>query len=254
MEKQSIISQLRVAFGAKLRSIYADLLSRWIFYFKSQPLAVGKKSAMVISPHQDDETLGCGGLIALKRSLGVPVEVVFLTDGRYGRPNWITPETIVDVRQQEAVKALNILGVASSQAHFLEQTDNSLQDLSNDQRQYIIERLVQRLLSFMPEEIYVPHRKDIHSDHEAAYQLVKEAIAASGIESELLQYPIWMFWQNPLSFNLKYKDIADAYRLEIAAVQDKKKQAIETYQSQIPGLTSGFLARFFLPYEIFFKS
>ncbi|MDF5727277.1 MAG: PIG-L family deacetylase [Rhizonema sp. PD38] len=254
MQKQSIISQLRVAFGAKLRSINADLLSHWIFYFKSQPLAVSKKSAMVISPHQDDETLGCGGLIALKRSLGVPVEVVFLTDGRYGRPNWITPEMIVDVRQQEAVKALSILGVASSETHFLEQTDNSLQDLSDDQRQYIIDRLVQRLLSFMPEEIYVPHRKDIHSDHEATYQLVQEAIAASGIDIELLQYPIWMFWQNPLSFSLKSDDITDAYRLKIDSVKDKKKQAIETYQSQLPGLTSGFIARFFLPYEIFFKS
>ena len=254
MEKQSIVSQLRVAFGAKLRSINANLLSRWIFYFKSQPLVVSKKSVMVISPHQDDETLGCGGLIALKRSLGVPVEVVFLTDGRYGRPNWITPEKIIDVRQQEAVNALNILGVASSEAHFLNQTDNSLQDLSDDQRQYIIERLVQRLLSFMPEEIYVPHRKDIHSDHEATYKLVKEAIAASGIQVEILQYPIWMFWQNPLSFSLKSEDIADAYRLEIDSVKDRKKQAIETYQSQLPGLTRGFVARFFLPYEIFFKS
>ncbi len=254
MEKQSIVSKLRVAFGSKVRSINANLLSSWIFYFKSQPLVVSKKSAMVISPHQDDETLGCGGLIALKRSLGVPVEVVFLTDGRYGRPNWITPETIIDIRQQEAVNALNILGVAGSEAHFLNQTDNSLQELSDDQRQYIIERLVQRFLSFMPEEIYVPHRKDIHSDHEATYKLVHEAIAASGIQVDLLQYPIWMFWQNPLSFSLKSEDIADAYRLEIDSVKDRKKQAIETYQSQLPGLTRGFVARFFLPYEIFFKS
>lgn len=251
---RQIASKLRVILGAKLRSIYAGILYRWISYFKSQPLAVSQKSAMVFSPHQDDETLGCGGMIALKRSLGVPVEVVFLTDGRYGRPESITPETIVDIRQQEAVNALTTLGVARKETHFLNQLDGSLQHLPNDQRQYIIDRLVQRLQSFMPEEVYVPHRNDTHGDHEATYNLVKEAIAASGIEVELLQYPIWMLWQNPLSFSLKLEDVADAYRLTIDAVKDRKKLAIETYQSQMPGLPTGFLGRFFLPYEIFFKN
>lgn len=254
MGNRQIFRNLRVILGAKLRSIGADILSRWILYFKSQPLTVSKKSAMVFSPHQDDETLGCGGTIALKRSLGVPVEVIFLTDGRYGRPDWITPETITDIRQQEATNALNILGIASSETHFLNQIDGSLQNLANDQRQYIVNELVKRLQSFMPEEIYVPHRKDAHGDHEATYELVQEAIAASGIQVELLQYPIWMLWQHPLSFDLNFEEIGNAYRLAIDSVKDRKKQAIETYSSQMPGLPSGFLARFFLPYEIFFKS
>lgn len=254
MENRKIISKLREVVGAKLRSIYAGVLCRWISLFKSQPLAVSQKSAMVFSPHQDDETLGCGGMIALKRSLGVPVEVVFLTDGRYGRPDWITPETIIDIRQQEAVNALNTLGVARKETHFLNQLDGSLQNLSNDQRQHIVDQLVQRLKSFKPEEVYVPHRKDNHHDHEATYTLVKEAIAASRMQVELLQYPIWILWRNPLSFSLKSEDIADAYRLKIDAVKDRKKQAIETYNSQMTSLPNGFLARFFLPYEIFFKN
>lgn len=254
MGNRQIFSKLRVLFGAKVRSISADILSRWIFYFKSQPLTVSKKSAMVFSPHQDDETLGCGGIIALKRALGVPVEVIFLTDGRYGRPDWITPETITDIRQEEATKALNILGIASSETYFLNQIDGSLQNLTDDQRQYIVAQLAQRLQSFMPEEIYVPHRKDVHGDHEATYELVQEAIASSGIQVEILQYPIWMLWQNPLSFDLNFQDIGAPYRLAIDSVKDTKKRAIETYSSQMPGLPTGFLQRFFLPYEIFFKN
>lgn len=253
MGNREIISTLRVIFGAQLRSINAGILSRWIFYFNSQPLVVSQKSAMVFSPHQDDETLGCGGMIALKRSLGVAVQVVFLTDGRYGRPDWIKPEKITDIRQQEAVDALTILGVANSEIHFLNQIDASLHNLPNNQRQHLIDRLAQHLQSFMPEEVYVPHKKDFHGDHEATYKLVQEAIAVSGIQTELLQYPIWMFWQNPLSFGLKFEDVADARRLAISAVKDRKKRAIETYRSQHPGLPSGFLERFFLPYEIFFK-
>ncbi|WP_331280980.1 PIG-L deacetylase family protein [Fischerella sp. PCC 9605] len=181
MKTRQIVSKLRGIFRAKIRSINADMLYHWILYFKSQPIAVSQKSAMVFSPHQDDETLGCGGMIALKRSLGVTVEVVFLTDGRYGRPDWIKAETIAEIRQREALNALDILRVANSQTHFLNQIDGSLQYLLNDQRQHIIDQLAQRLRLFMPEEVYVPHRKDVHGDHEATYQLVKEAIAASGI-------------------------------------------------------------------------
>ncbi|MBV8884660.1 MAG: PIG-L family deacetylase [Chroococcidiopsidaceae cyanobacterium CP_BM_RX_35] len=253
MGNRQIVSHLRMIFGAKLRSINADILSRWISYFQSHPVVVSQKSAMVFSPHQDDETLGCGGMIALKRSLGVPVEVVFLTDGRYGRPEWITPETIIEIRQQEAVNALNILGVASSGIHFINQLDGSLQHLPHDQRQHVVNQLVQRLQSFTPGEIYVPHKKDVHGDHEATYKLVQEAIAASGIQVELLQYPIWMLWQNPMSFNLKFEDTSNAYRLAIDSVRDRKKQAIESYISQMSGLPKGFLNRFFLPYEIFFR-
>ncbi len=35
----------------------------------------------MFSPHQDDEAFGCGGMIALKSEQGIPVVVVFLTDG-----------------------------------------------------------------------------------------------------------------------------------------------------------------------------
>ena len=45
--------------------------------------------AIVFAPHPDDETLGCGGTILKKRSLGAPVEVVFLTDGYIGNENQI---------------------------------------------------------------------------------------------------------------------------------------------------------------------
>ncbi|OKH52290.1 GlcNAc-PI de-N-acetylase [Calothrix sp. HK-06] len=251
---REIVTQSKVNIGAFIRSISSTILYRWILYFKSQPIVVSQKPAMVFSPHQDDETLGCGGLIALKRLQGVPVEIVFLTDGRYGRPNWISEETITDIRYSEAVNALDILGVGSSQAYFLNHLDGSLQNLSNEQRQEIVDKLVQHLQSFMPEEVYVPHRKDGHPDHEATHSLVTEAIAKSQLKVELQEYPIWMLWQNPLSSNLKQEDFTHVYRLPIANVNERKTKAIQNYRSQLPGIPRGLIGRFFLPHEIFFKN
>jgi hypothetical protein len=53
------------------------------------PQAVSKlpgERPLVIAPHPDDETLGCGGAIATWTTAGVQPDIVFLTDGAAGDP------------------------------------------------------------------------------------------------------------------------------------------------------------------------
>ncbi|BAY92220.1 MULTISPECIES: PIG-L deacetylase family protein [unclassified Tolypothrix] len=239
----------------QIQDIHSSLLFRWIVRKGSQPIAFTQKSAMVFSPHQDDETFGCGGMIALKREHNIPVVVAFLTDGQgAGTSEVNTPNKIIQIRKQEAVNALEILGVKSSEIHFLEKPDGTLPYLDERERAQTITQVAALLKQYQPEEVYVPHRKDCHRDHEATYQLVKAAIAQAGITVDLLQYPIWLFWRAPLFILLKLQDIAAAYYLPIASVQDKKTQAISSYCSQIESLPRGFIQRFSGSHEIFFKS
>lgn len=239
----------------QMQDMHSSLLLEWILRTGSQQIAFSHKSAMVFSPHQDDETFGCGGMIALKREHDIPVAVAFLTDGQgAGNSEANSPNTIIQIRQQEAVNALEILGVKSSEIHFLEKPDGTLPYLDNQERAKTITQVADLLKHYQPEEVYVPHRKDCHRDHEATYELVKAAIAQAGITVELLQYPIWLFWRAPLFILLKLQDIAAAYSLSIASVQDKKNQAISSYCSQIPHLPRGFIQRFSSSHEIFFKS
>ena len=44
----------------------------------------GAEKVMVLAPHMDDETIGCGGTLARHVRAGASVTVVFLTDGRHG--------------------------------------------------------------------------------------------------------------------------------------------------------------------------
>jgi N-acetylglucosamine malate deacetylase 1 len=250
---KEVVNRLKVFIGLHLRNTTSYLLFLWIAARQSKPLALSHKSAIVFSPHQDDETLGCGGAIALKRQQGVPVKVVFMTDGRYGSLQPMPTEEFIQLRKKEATTALDALGVAASDIVFLDQLDGTLANLASEPRQHLVEQLVQLLQQTAPGEVYVPHRKDFHADHEATYELVRTAIAQSGLQVDLLQYPIWIFWQNPLAFQLTKQDLTRAYRLVINPVRDKKRQAIETYQSQISGLSRGFLQRFFSPYELYFK-
>lgn len=258
MKAKQILQKLQKMLPAswlyEVQNLHSNLMFRWILRVKSQPLILSQKSAMVFSPHQDDETFGCGGMIALKRKQEVPVSVVFLTDGQgNGGFKASSKDKIIDIRKQEAEAALKILGVEPNCIHFLDKADGSLQYLHDESKQKTIEQIVKLLIDCQPEEVYVPHRKDCHCDHEATYTLVKEAIAISKIQVELLQYPIWMFWRAPLFIMLKLTDIASAHRLSIVPVQVLKEQAIASYCSQVESLPRGFVKRFLNPYEIFFK-
>jgi LmbE family N-acetylglucosaminyl deacetylase len=238
-----------------LQSIHCHLLTQWILRWGSQPLKFSKKSAMVFSPHQDDETFGCGGMIARKREQDIPVIVTFLTDGRGSHGSDLNIQNqIIHIRKQESINALNILGVNPSEIHFLDQLDGSLKKLNPDKKQELINQISELIKFYQPGEVYVPHRKDCHQDHEATYHLVKAAIAQAEITVELLQYPIWVFWRAPLFILLKIQDISLAYRLSITSVQEKKKRAIAIYASQMQSLPNGFIKRFLESEEIFFKS
>ncbi len=232
-----------------------------LLFGHARPMEVTQKSTLIISPHQDDETLGCGGVIALKRDQGVSVHVAFVTDGAASHvwhPKFANGE-IAPVRQQESLEALEILGVPSENVHFLNQPDGQLKWIETDRQQQIINQLTDLIHFTQPEEIYVTHAQDRSSDHEVTHGLVERAIAASGQTIDLIQYPIWILWKPVLGQDLSLTELAGLRRLAIKPVIDRKTKALQAYRSQylpIAETTStvlpkGFLWRFGLPYELF---
>jgi N-acetylglucosamine malate deacetylase 1 len=250
-EIQHYIPESLLQYVQKLNSAFLNFI---IIRFYSQALELNSKSVMVFSPHQDDETFGCGGMIALKRQQGAQVKVVFLTDGQgNGGSKSNIKDEIISIRKQEAELALNVLGVERSDILFLDKQDGTLLYLNLESRQKMIEEIMELINQYNPQEVYVPHYKDCHCDHEATYTLVKEAIARLKTKVEFFQYPVWVFWRAPLFIMLKLKDIAAAKKLSITKVQTQKQKAIALYDSQIHSLPRGFVDRFLGSYEIFFK-
>ena len=63
-----------------------------------------EQSALVFSPHPDDESLGCGGTILKKKQAGANVKLVHVSDG--GASTTLIPrEELTAMRKKECVDA-----------------------------------------------------------------------------------------------------------------------------------------------------
>jgi LmbE family N-acetylglucosaminyl deacetylase len=237
-----------------IRALHAGAVTRWLVHSNSQTMHVSSASAMVFAPHQDDETFGCGGLIALKRELGARVVIVFLTNGQNShrtRPH--SPNSLVAIREEEALSAAHQLGVPCDCVHFLGFPDSQLTRLSIPQREHVLRSLAFLIEQYRPAEVYVPHRHDQLADHEATYHLVRDCLRGASTRPQVFQYPIWLVWLAPLWLQISLNNLRGAFALPIASVLAKKRLAIAAYQSQLQILPSGFLSRFAIPFEVFFS-
>jgi N-acetylglucosamine malate deacetylase 1 len=240
----------------KVRKLFSHAVFRGVM-LRSRPMTLSEKSAIVFAPHQDDETFGCGGLIALKRERGIPVKVVILTDGAgcFGDDaRDAAGERITQLRNGEVAAATATLGVPAEDLEFLSYPDGGLDALLGPDRAQAVDRIAALLRTFRPEEVYVTHRHDRHKDHEAAFKMVADAVLRSGLTVDLLQYPIWLVWFSGLGRRLKWRDLAGALVLPIHGVSQRKRAAMTAFRSQLGTLPSGSVERFYWDHELFFAT
>lgn len=145
------------------------------------------RPAMVFAPHPDDETLGCGGTILLKRRRQVPVRIVFLTDGSGSHLKLLSREELRDIRAREAVEAARELGVDASCLHLLGFPDREL--LAH--REEAVSRVVALLEEHRPEQLFVPYAAGENRDHGASCTIVHEAARRVGRPFTVFEYAIW---------------------------------------------------------------
>ncbi|MDY6838689.1 MAG: PIG-L family deacetylase [Thermodesulfobacteriota bacterium] len=150
-------------------------------------------SAIVFSPHPDDETLGCGGTIIKKRKEGARVQIVYMTDGRRSHVPLIDEETLAEVRAREALKACQKLGVYEDHITFLGYEDAKLRDGLEAARK----KVMAILCLAEPREIFIPYRLEALEDHWATNRCVLAALRDYEAEITVYEYPVWFWHQWP---------------------------------------------------------
>lgn len=150
-----------------------------------------RRPAIVFAPHQDDETLGCGGTILRKKAAGADVTLVFMTDGRQSHGHIIPVEQLTAVRQQEAISAGKMLGIEETQIHFLGFEDGNLKNRHEE----AVGAILKILHTCRPEQVFIPYRQEPPADHVATNEIVLAALKACGRNVGVYEYPVW-FWHH----------------------------------------------------------
>jgi LmbE family N-acetylglucosaminyl deacetylase len=169
---------------------------------------------LVLAPHPDDETLGCGGAVALHCRQGDRVKIVFATDGRAGDPlGHYANCDYQEMRRVEARKAAEILGVID--LTFWEYQDGKLAEADG-----VDDRLARLFAAERPDLIYRPSARETHPDHWGLAVAVDRALATYRCAVAAYAYEVWA-------------TVQPTHIIDITAVWELKQKAIEQYQSQI---------------------
>ncbi len=219
---------------------------------------IGRNFA-VLAPHPDDESLGCGGVIAEACAAGCPPHIIILTDGAASHPgsSHFPPEAVAALRAEEAVAAVSELGVPRDRLHFLHEPDGHAPHDADG-----LTRAASAVAGIAQgcDAVLVTWRHDPHGDHVSAQKIARRAATALG--ARLLEYPVWG-WTLPVEATLP--DTAwQGGRVEISAHLAAKRAAIRAHRSQHGAvitddptgftLPDTFLALFDTDWEIFVEA
>lgn len=205
----------------------------------------------VIAPHPDDETIGCGGLIALLALRRQPVNVLLLSDGGMSHPRsllWLRPAR-ARLRLAEFHAALHILGIEADSAQALQWPDGALPDAGTPRFDDAVAELLPRLTAIRPNTLLLPWRRDPHADHRAASALGRAANAGLPRPARLLEYAVWAPHRGAEATRPALGETL-AWRVDIKTVSQRKLKAISAHRSQLGGVIHDDPGGFVLPPEM----
>lgn len=167
---------------------------------------------LVIAPHMDDESMGCGGLMAK-----YPRECAVVTVTESG-----------SVRAREHELAMQILGVTDSRCLGFEDGETS-QHMSA-----LVGAIDEATADIRPDELYLPY-PSLHQDHIAAYEAGMRSCRVSMSSDHWFPPSVFVYDIAVYDVNLYPTDLRwNVFESLTPAQIDAKTAACQAYQSEIP--------------------
>lgn len=155
---------------------------------------------LVVAPHPDDESIGCGGLLSM---YGNQCDVLLITDGDTRK----IVSDIADIREKEFIAAVTWAGVNDYKClripeHQIKSSINIIAQI--DFKKYV--------------HVFVPNRYEAHDDHIAVYKAIKMFVRKT---AKLYEYEVSVPLRKPNVY------------LDITKVSESKINLIKFHESQI---------------------
>ena len=193
---------------------------------------------LVVSAHPDDETIGMGGTLK-KLAKDNDIKILFLADGitarkKSGHVNTTVYEVTeletkkmkkeIDLRKQDAIKALRILGI--NKTKFLDLADNELDTVPFLK---IVKEVEKEIKATRCRVIFTHHHNDLNIDHRIAYEATLTAarpLADSTVDSIISFEAVSSSdWRSPYEFKPNmFVDISSELKSKLEALRAYKNE------------------------------
>ena len=184
------------------------------------------KKILILSPHADDEILGCGGFISKYSKLNYQINVLVLTNANKGAPEIYPPETIKSLRN-EAKTANNLIGT-----HKLIFENLPAINLNN-YPVYKISNIIDKYIAKInPEIVFIPSKNDIHDDHKIIFKAAKVSMRPNREKNlkKILSYEVL----SETEWNEDGKSFIPNYFIKLSKSDiNNKVKAFLKYKSQV---------------------
>ncbi len=172
---------------------------------------------LAIGAHPDDVELNAGGTILKAKSHGLEVAVCHLTDGEMGTRG------SSEIRTQEAQLAAKRLGV--DHLSFLHLEDGHV--TTNKESKMSVVRMIR---TYQPQIILAPFWQDLHPDHAATGEIVKQANFLAGLERIETDQGPWR--ARSIFYYMSHTPMDVSIVVDISEELEAKKEAAMAYESQ----------------------
>ena len=179
---------------------------------------------LVIAPHADDEILGAGGTL-FKRNSKKTNSIYWLLITMPSEPEY--EKKFILKREKQIKKIIKFVKFKGFYNLELKPTE-----LDKIPKKKLIKKITEVINTVKPDEIFVPHLGDVHSDHKIITDIISTCtknFRFSFIKS-ILAYEVL----SETNFNLNKKNyFKPNYYEDISKFLDKKIKAMKIYKSEI---------------------
>ncbi|HEV8266788.1 MAG TPA: PIG-L deacetylase family protein [Thermoanaerobaculia bacterium] len=181
------------------------------------------KRVLVLAPHPDDETFGCGAAIAAVQAAGATVDVLVLSDGAGDEADPAARAKIATERMEETRRALAALGGGSAQNAGLR--DRGLRR----GMAAVVDAIARALESSEPDLVFVPSPVEVHPDHRAVADAFLDVVRRRPARGALR-----LAGATAAFFELS-QPIRPNFLLDATAHAERKERAMAAFSSQNVG-------------------
>ena len=180
---------------------------------------------LIIAPHPDDETLGVGGTI-LKRI------------GKKNKVAWLIVTNIpLNKKNSKIVNERNKLIDKVCKAYKFDKVyklNLANSELDNLSLQILIEKISEIFKLFKPNEIFVPHPSDAHTDHKKVFQAISATTKVFRYPyiKKILSYETLSETEYGLTALRNKKGFMPNYFVNIEKFFDKKIKIVNLYKKE----------------------